>query len=315
MTGRDGRGRDEDVAKLYEEHPYPNHGVVSSVVARMLEPTVREVQAQRGRRRVRIVDVGCGTGEQTLGMARAFPEAEVSGVDFNAASVDRAGEFAAKYGLRVPFQTGDLLGTMPDLGDPDILVMIGVLGHLSDRVAALQRLAEVTRPGTMMLAMLYGSFGHAERLRVREALEILAGNASRETRLTLLREGGLAANTSLTHHLEMLSRMRRFGPDRSLIETVRRTISGRSSAYQADCYTHPQEATYTWAEAAELLHEGGWWEFVGWPRRSGMPDRPEQVAKGPAAERLNEMTRLDQASVYERLVAPFLLYTISRRSD
>lgn len=313
MIGEASGAGDGGVGRFYEEHPYPDHGVVSAVVARMLKPLLRDVQRERGGSRVRVVDVGCGTGEQACGVARAFPEVEVVGIDRNAASVVRARKLAAKHNLPVTFEQGDLLGDISALGNADVILLIGVLHHLPDPAAALATLAHATTAGTMLLAMMYGRFGHAHRLRVREALELLAGNATRENRLAILREGGLANNTSIAHHLDTLSHRVRFGPDISPIEALRRVLAGRSSAYQADCYTHPLEATYTWTELAELLDRGGW-EFVGWPKRSGMPDRPEQVARGPAVELLESMSRIDQASVYERLIAPFLLYLIGRRS-
>jgi ubiquinone/menaquinone biosynthesis C-methylase UbiE len=55
-----------------------------------------------------ILDIGCGTGEATLFLAREFPRARVRGVDVSAAMISRAG---AKIGLdpeaRVAFRQGD----------------------------------------------------------------------------------------------------------------------------------------------------------------------------------------------------------------
>ena len=57
---------DREVARLYEDYPYPAHGIVSSVVARMARPTLDALRAQqrfqRGGR-LTILDAGCGTGE------------------------------------------------------------------------------------------------------------------------------------------------------------------------------------------------------------------------------------------------------------
>ena len=56
----------------------------------------------------RILDVGCGTGEGTLFLAREFPQARVRGVDFSEEMIDRA---VAKTGLdpegRIAFKVGD----------------------------------------------------------------------------------------------------------------------------------------------------------------------------------------------------------------
>jgi SAM-dependent methyltransferase len=81
-----------EVAALYEEYPYPAHGVISRVIAAMLEEPVRRLSSALGRRRLRVLDAGCGTGEQTIGVAQAMPELEVVGVDRTARrSISRPG--------------------------------------------------------------------------------------------------------------------------------------------------------------------------------------------------------------------------------
>src|SRR6476469_2236432 len=56
----------------------------------------------------RILDIGCGTGEGTLFLAREFPQARVRGVDFSEEMIERA---TAKTGLdpegRIAFKVGD----------------------------------------------------------------------------------------------------------------------------------------------------------------------------------------------------------------
>jgi SAM-dependent methyltransferase len=61
-----------------------------------------------GRAPERVLDVGCGTGEGTLFLAREFPQARVRGVDISEEMVRRA---VAKVGLdpegRIAFKVGD----------------------------------------------------------------------------------------------------------------------------------------------------------------------------------------------------------------
>lgn len=63
---------------------------------------------QVGRPPERVLDVGCGTGEGTLFLAREFPQARVRGVDFSEEMVRAA---VAKVGLdpegRIAFKLGD----------------------------------------------------------------------------------------------------------------------------------------------------------------------------------------------------------------
>ena len=303
--------KDADVARLYEDYPYPNHGVVSTVVARMLRKELHERRRRPHAGGVQLVDVGCGTGEQTCGIARTFPEFAVLGVDRSGASIARARELAMQHSIDVRFEKIDLLGEIEVIGRPDVIVSVGVLGHLPDPVAGLRALASAARSDTLLFGMVYGRFGHAERLRVREALELLGGDIPLSDRLKILEEGGIASNTGLFHHLSTVGNRARFGPDIRPVEAAKRLVRGRSTTYQADYYGHPRDATFTWVEVGDLLARSGW-VLTGWPRRSGMPDSPEQVSRGQATELLRQLPLVERASVYERLVAPFLLYFHAR---
>jgi len=59
-------------------------------------PAVHEVLSRPG---ARVVDVGCGFGWSTLALARAYPQAEVHGVDVDRPSVAAARKAAAEAGL------------------------------------------------------------------------------------------------------------------------------------------------------------------------------------------------------------------------
>lgn len=62
----------EQVSELYESFPYPGHGIISSVLPQLARKAIEEVRARVTT--PRYLDAGCGTGEQTLGMKRAFPD-------------------------------------------------------------------------------------------------------------------------------------------------------------------------------------------------------------------------------------------------
>src|SRR6266404_3169493 len=89
-------------APLYRELPYPADGVVRTTNARILRAGMQKhFPHLLDRRRLRIVDVGCGTGENTVGLGRLFPDAEIIGVDINPASL----ELATKLSSRVQSST------------------------------------------------------------------------------------------------------------------------------------------------------------------------------------------------------------------
>lgn len=299
-----------EVSRLYQEFPYPAHGVVSQVVATMLHDTVRRRRAARPGRPLRLLDAGCGTGEQTLGVARAFPDVEVVGVDLNRASLELARDLAAHSGLRASFQRHDLMQPLDHLGRFDVVVSVGVLHTLADSATGFRNLRRVVEPDGAFLGMVYGAYGKWRTFRIRDALGELCGALSRRERVDVLAEAGLATNTGPLHYVETFLTRRRFGPSIPLLEAARRVLAGRSKTYQADAFTHVKETAYTWRELATLLEDTGW-SLQGWPTRSGMPDRPEQVLRGRALELIRGRSLLDQASIYERLVCPELLYFLA----
>lgn len=295
------------VAGLYAEYPYPAHGVLGSITARML----RAPLAGRALGGLRYLDAGCGTGEQTLGVARAFGGLEVVGVDLNTASLAFAARLAARHGLSARFERRSLTEPLEGLGRFDLLSSIGVLHHLPEPGETLAHLRAVASPDAVFLGMVYGSFGKWELFAARDALSLVCGpDLPARERLALLAKSGLEVNTGPAHYARLLRSRLRFGPDLGPLEALRRVVQGRSASYQADGYAHAHELTFTWKELAALLERSGW-RLLGWPRRSGMPDRPEQVLRGRALARLRALPLLEQASVYERIVKPGNLYFLA----
>lgn len=299
------------VSELYKEYPYPAHGVVSDVVASMLAEPVRRLQAATGRKALRVLDAGCGTGEQTLGIARAMPELDVTGVDLNRASLEMAARLSARAGIRARFERRDLMEPLTGLGPFDVIVSVGVLHSLAEPERGFANLRQVAAPGAVFLGMVYGAFGKWDSIQIRDALAMICGEgASRRERLEVLRTSRLARNTGPLHYVDTLAKRLRFGPRIPLLEAARRVLAGRNAAYQADTYTHVQEVVYTWAELARVL-EGAGFRLDGWPKRSGMPDAPEQLFRGRALELMRERAPLEQAAIYERLVRPMNLFFLA----
>jgi cyclopropane fatty-acyl-phospholipid synthase-like methyltransferase len=95
----------------------------------------------------RVLDSGCGTGENTL--LAAARGATAVGVDLSARATARAGAKAAERGLAARFETGDVL-RLGELGLTfDTIIDSGVF-HVfddEDRVRYVASLASVLRPG------------------------------------------------------------------------------------------------------------------------------------------------------------------------
>jgi SAM-dependent methyltransferase len=95
---------------------------------------------------MRILDVGCGPGTITAGLAGYVPDGRVTGIDSARAVVEQAREQAAGH-ANVEFTTGDVYAL--DYPDDTFCVTHAhqVLQHLSDPVRALREMRRVTKPG------------------------------------------------------------------------------------------------------------------------------------------------------------------------
>jgi cyclopropane fatty-acyl-phospholipid synthase-like methyltransferase len=98
-----------------------------------------------------LLEIGCGTGTNTIELARRGYE--ITALDFVPKAVDLAREKAKKAGVNIQFQVGDVL--QADLKGPyDILFDRGVYHHLrhADLNGFQSFLKRVTRPGTRWLS-------------------------------------------------------------------------------------------------------------------------------------------------------------------
>ena len=102
-----------------------------------------------------VLDVGCGTGEQSL--LAASHGARATGVDLSPAAIAQARAKAAQRGLDVRFEVADAL----DLGqlDPnfDVIIDSGVFHVFSDedRPRYVASVAAVLRPGGTLYLMCF----------------------------------------------------------------------------------------------------------------------------------------------------------------
>lgn len=161
-----------------------------------------DVEARLGEGGARVLDVGCGTGWSTIALARAFPGAEVVGVDLDEASVKGAQRNAEAAGVseRVAFVLADsteirgsgydlvcVLEALHDMGDP-----VGALRTLRESLApdgvvlvADERVADrFTAPGDATERFMYGwSVLHCLPATMAESPVIANGTVLREPTL------------------------------------------------------------------------------------------------------------------------------------
>jgi SAM-dependent methyltransferase len=96
---------------------------------------------------MQVLDVGCGPGAITLGLAEAVTPAEVVGVDLQPAQVDQARALAAeRHVTNVRFEVASMYELPFPNGSFDAVLATGVLIGLREHVPALRELRRVLRP-------------------------------------------------------------------------------------------------------------------------------------------------------------------------
>lgn len=104
---------------------------------------------------LRVLDLGCGTGDLAVLVARHFPHAEVVGLDFTRAMLEKATvrhgaarersriDFGQGTGLRLPFPDATF----------DLVTNAFVLRNFADIEIALREARRVLRPGGVLLTL------------------------------------------------------------------------------------------------------------------------------------------------------------------
>jgi SAM-dependent methyltransferase len=168
--------RTERVRTFYGEAPFPGYRprdtlhalrarAAASPLARMLDQAIPDD--------ARVLDLGCGTGQMTLFLAR--DQRLLVGADLTRASLALARQAARRFGV------GGALFVETDLRRPglrpaafDVVICLGVLHHTPDPRAAFTALARLVRPGGVLVIGLYNAFARLPH-RLRRLVARLSG--------------------------------------------------------------------------------------------------------------------------------------------
>ena len=210
-----GDARTESVRRFYDAAPFPGYPPRDNVHAlrRRAERSVfpalldRNIPAD-----ARVADIGCGTGQMALYLARA--DRVIIGADFVRASLRLAASAACRYGVDgVRFVETDLQQPGLQQASFDIVYSSGVLHHTVDPETSFARLARLAKPGGIIVVGVYNAIARLP-MRLRRSAARVSG-----------------------------FRVVPFDP------VLRaRTDPARRDAWLRDQYRHPEEHTHTIAE-------------------------------------------------------------------
>jgi 2-polyprenyl-3-methyl-5-hydroxy-6-metoxy-1,4-benzoquinol methylase len=164
----------------------------------------------------RLADLGCGQGWSALAVARAYPTAEVWGIDSDPASVAEARAAAEKHNLTVRFECADAAGLASRGGRFDVLLMLEALHDLARPVEVLAAArtalstggvllvadeavaASFTAPGDDLERMMYGwSITHCLPAAMAEQPSAAIGTVIRESTVRELAAGAGFGHTEV----------------------------------------------------------------------------------------------------------------------
>ena len=253
-TGTDVDARIAAVRAFYERTPFPGYPPRDSLHA-LRARAGRSAFARLLDRSIagdaRIVEVGCGTGQMCLYLARA--DRVVVGVDLSRASILLGAAAARRFGLdRVRFIEADLLHCGVQPAAFDVVFSSGVIHHTPNPRASFARLVQLARPGGTIVVGVYNAFARIP-LRLRRLVARLSG-----------------------------FRVVPFDP----ILRDRRDEPERREAWLRDQYQHPEEHRHTLAEVQRWFAENGV-EFLRSYPSAVLDDEPDDLfARAPDNWRL-----------------------------
>ncbi len=101
----------------------------------------------------RVADVGCGTGQALLALAREYPGITATGYDVHPESVARARLAGAEAGLadRVSYQVLDVAAGLPE--SYDVITTFDVVHDAVDPLGLLRSIRDALRPGGRYLCL------------------------------------------------------------------------------------------------------------------------------------------------------------------
>ncbi len=249
----------EQVQQQYETLPYP-HRDPARELELLRQPSISELPRilevfWGGRRAVdgnfRVLDAGCGTGDNTVFLAEQLrgTGAQIVALDFSNTSLDIARERVALRGLsdgvrfvQSPLEAAPSL----DIGTFDFIVTTGVLHHLSSPQAGLVALREVLKLDGGIGIMVYARYGREPVYAMQALMRRLAPRTLPQAeRLRVLR--ATLRTLPPTHRaLRGLMEMPIFKHE---IES--------SDAGDYDLLLHTQDRSYTVSEIDEWLSGAG----------------------------------------------------------
>jgi SAM-dependent methyltransferase len=276
-----------EVQRFYERYPYPRQVESLDKYRLLWQDRLRRRAdyhlfwpARSYREDHSILIAGCGTSQAAKHAIR-WPAAQVSGIDFSAASVRCTDELKQKYKLdnlqvhQLPIERVNELETSFDQ-----IICTGVLHHLSDPDAGLSALRGVLKPDGAMQLMVYAPYGRTGIYMLQEFCR---------------RIGIRAADDEIRG---LIAALKALPPGHPLEKLLHEAPDFQDEAALADALLHPQDRAYSVPQLFDFIQRGGL-TFGRWLRQAPYVPRCGVLAKIPQARRMAQLSSAEQYAAVE----------------
>lgn len=191
------KNRTKIVREMYTKYPYPYpDNIIGELDDMAVYMKYFEKENNVSFKNSKILDAGCGTGNRTIEMAKAYPNASFIGIDMTTNSLNIARRQAKELGItNVEFYEKNILEPI-NLGKFDLIISTGVVHHLENPKLGLNNLMNELKDNGMILLWLYGYLGEFDRMMNRELVKtLMKDTADFEDGMNIIKELKLSINS------------------------------------------------------------------------------------------------------------------------
>ena len=185
---------------------------------------------------IRIIDIGCGTGECAVNLALAYPNAEVIGVDASLASLNLANKLKNFLNIKnLELIEQNIQTEFKNFGKFDLILCAGVLHHLDQPKEVLKNISKLMiRNKTILSLQIYCDYGRNQENHIQQGIrELFPDDKKLKQRINFIKI------MDLDHNIVIGSP---YGTKNTINKTITRTIRAIKTLFFCE-YVMPDKDT------------------------------------------------------------------------
>tara|TARA_A100001011_G_scaffold300224_1_gene313530 strand:+ start:40144 stop:41166 length:1023 start_codon:yes stop_codon:yes gene_type:complete len=149
---------------------------------------------KKNNEKLRILDLGCGTGENTVAFAQYFYKSEIVGIDASKSSILLAKKLKKKLNLEnLNFKIFNFeKQNIKELGKFNFIICAGVLHHLNNPKKELKKISKLLDKNSVLILKIYNKNGLHLEMQTRSAIkEIFPNDPKFKNSINFIKESNL----------------------------------------------------------------------------------------------------------------------------